>query len=156
MESAEDILADPSSTPYGAEVDKALAPALDDLRDILLSPDNVPSESVPAKKWLEDQKKSLTKTLIPYVGALSVSERAQIANWFETHISLTKDTRVLWLGRLPIAHAHTVFIAFRIHQDPHYKTLTTSELFSKAWEVQLTGALMILSSIDVDAEYMET
>src|SRR6266567_1600639 len=113
MESAEDILADPSSNPYGAEVDKALAPALDDLRDILLSPDNVPSESVPAKKWLEDQKKSLTDTLIPYVGALSVSERAQIAYWFETHVSLTKDVRILWFSRLPIAHAHTVFIAFR-------------------------------------------
>src|SRR6266700_3515207 len=127
MESTEDILTNPSLTPYDAEVDKALAPALDDLRDILLSPDNVPSEEVPAKKWLEGQKKSLTDTLIPYVGALSVSERAQIVNWFKTHVSLTKDSRVLWLGRLPIAHAHTVFIAFQMHQDPHYKTLTTRE-----------------------------
>lgn len=92
MDSAEDILADPSSIPYGAEVDKALAPTRDDLCNVLLSPDNVPSEEVPAKKWLEGQKKSLTDTLIPYVGALSVSERAQIANWFETHVSLTKDT----------------------------------------------------------------
>ena len=158
MQSTEDILADPSTIPYGAEVDKALSPARDRLREILLSPDDVPSEEVPAKKWLEDQKKSLTKTLIPFVGALSVSERAQIANWFETHISLTQDTRVLWLGRLPIAHAHTVFIAFRMHQDPHYKGLRANlrELFSKAWEVQLTGAPTILNSIDIDAESMET
>jgi hypothetical protein len=155
MESAEDILADPSSTLYGAEVDKALAPALDDLRDILLSPDNVPSESVPAKKWLEDQKKSLTNTLIPYVGALSVSERAQIAYWFETHVSLTKDARILWFGRLPIAHAHTVFIAFRMHQDSQYKNLTAREIVSKAWEVQLTRVPTILNSIDVDAESVE-
>ena len=112
MESTEDILADPSSIPYGAEVDKALTPSRDQLHDILLSPDNVPSEEVPAKKWLEDQKKNLTMTIMPYVGALLVSERTQIANWFETHISLTKDNRGLWLGCLPIAHAHTIFIAF--------------------------------------------
>ena len=68
-------------------------------------------------------RSSLTKMLIPYVGTLSVSKRAQIANWFETHISLTKDNWGLWLGRLPIAHAHTVFIAFRMHQDSHYKSL---------------------------------
>ena len=95
---------------------------------------------------------------MPYVGTLSVSERAQILNWFETHISLTKDNRGLWLGCLPIAHAHTVFIAFQMHQDPHYKSLRAHprELLLKAWEVQLTSAPTILNSIDVDAESIET
>ena len=46
MESTEDILANPSSVTYGAEVHKALTPSRDRLRDILLSPDEVPSEEV--------------------------------------------------------------------------------------------------------------
>ena len=45
-----------------------------------------------------------------------------------------------------------------MHQDPHYKSLRANpkELFSKAWEVQLTGTPTILNSIDVDAESIET
>jgi len=76
-----------------------------------IPPDEDPGEYVPAKAWLEAQGKDVDD-IIPYVGTLSVIERAQIANWFETHVSLKKEARVLWMTRLPFAHAHTIFIAF--------------------------------------------
>jgi hypothetical protein len=154
VESAEDILADPSSIPYSAEVNKALTPARKILGNILTSPNEDPGEYVHAKAWLEDQGKEVDD-IIPYVGTLSVIERAQIANWFETHVSLTKEARVLWMTRLPIAHAHTIFIAFRIRKDPCYKTLTIPDLFLKAWEAQLTGVPTILKNVDVDRECVE-
>jgi len=83
-------------------------------------------------------------------------ERAQIANWFETYVGLTKEARVLWMTRLPIAHAHTIFIAFRIRKDPRYKTLQIPDLFRKAWEVNLTGVPTIVKEVDVDKEYVES
>ena len=128
MESAEGILADPSSIPYSADVKKALTPARQILCNILTSPNEDPGEYVPAKAWLEAQGKDVDE-IIPYVGTLSVIERAQIANWFETHVGLTKEARVLWMTRLPIAHVHTIFIAFRIHKDPRYKMLQILDLF---------------------------
>ena len=94
MESAEDILVDPTSILYSAEVNKALTPAREILCNILASPNEDPGEYVPAKAWLEAQGKDVDE-IIPYVGTLSVIERAQIANWFETHVGLTKEARVL-------------------------------------------------------------
>ena len=78
MESAEDILTDPSSIPYGAEVNKVLTPARQILRNILTSPNEDPGEYVPAKAWLEARGKDVDD-IIPYVGTLSVIERAQAA-----------------------------------------------------------------------------
>jgi hypothetical protein len=74
----------------------------------------------------------ITDTIIPYVGTLLVVDRAQIANWFETRVGLNEDARILWLGQLPIAHAHTIFIVFRMREDPRYKKLKPKELICKA------------------------
>ena len=125
---AEDILSDPSSIPYTDEVNKALEPHIGILCRLLTAPNisspETSSAVIPAKKWLEENGKDFEKTLIPHVGTLSVVERAQIANWFETHISRNKKTRIAWLGFLPIAHAHTIFIAYRMTtgKDPKFKT----------------------------------
>ena len=60
------------------------------------------------------------------------------------------------MTRLPIAHAHTIFIAFRIRKDPRYKILQIPDLFRKAWEVQLTGVPTVLKDVDVDRECLES
>lgn len=43
-----------------------------------------------------------------------MSDRAGIANWFETHVALRKNRRIHWLGLLPLAHALTLFIASQL------------------------------------------
>ena len=92
------------------------------------------------------------KTLIPHVGTLSIIERAQIANWIEAHISQNKKVRITWLGFLPIAHAHTLFIAYRLTKDPKFKTQNELDILQKAWEAQLTSVPTILKEVDVDWE----
>ena len=113
---SEDILAEPSSIPYTDEVNRALEPHKGPLIRLLTAPHSthveVSHNAIPAKKWLADNAKPLEKTLVPFVGTLSVVERAQIANWFETWVSRNKQLRIKWLGLLPIAHAHTLFIAY--------------------------------------------
>ena len=113
------------------------------------------SEVIPAKKWLQDNGKDLSTAIVYHVGTLSVIERAQISNWFETHISRGPDVRALWLARLPIAHAHTLFIAYRMTKDPVFEALPQSDILQKAWVVQLTGTPSILGEVDVDRECLE-
>ena len=65
----------------------ALAPYSDVLNQLLSDPETVDTTKVPVKHWLASKHKSLEKTIIPYVGNLSLMDRARIANWFEVHIS---------------------------------------------------------------------
>jgi len=60
------------------------------------------------------------------------------------------------MGLLPIAHAHTLFIAYRMVKDPTFKATPESEILRKAWEVQLTGSTAILKEIDVDKKCLES
>ncbi|KIJ98355.1 hypothetical protein K443DRAFT_104066, partial [Laccaria amethystina LaAM-08-1] len=157
---AEDILSDPSTISYTGDVNKALSPHTGVLHRLLTAPNSsnpeISSNLIPAKKWLEDKGKAFENTLIPYVGTLSITERAQIANWFETHISRDKRIQVAWFGFLPIAHAHTLFIAHRMTKNPTFKTYSEVEILHKAWDVQLTSVPMILNEIDVDRECLES
>lgn len=173
ISTAEDILSDPSSIPYTNEVNQALNPHIGVLQRLLatMTPntgssryrdcDDSESETssngiVPAKKWLQDNDKDLSTAIVHHIGTLSVIERAQIANWFEIHIAnREQEIRALWLGRLPIAHAHTLFIAYRMTKDPAFEGLTDRELLQKAWVAQLTGVPSILGEIDVDKECLE-
>jgi hypothetical protein len=97
----------------------------------------------------------LSTSIVHHVGTLSVIERAQIANWFETHVSRGQDVRDFWLGRLPIAHAHTLFIAYRMTKDPAFEALTWTDTLQKAWIAQLTGVPSILAEVDIDRECLE-
>ncbi|KAG5640220.1 hypothetical protein DXG03_000525, partial [Asterophora parasitica] len=65
------------------EVNDALTPAKLILECLLKTPDNVSPEDSPLVKWVRDAKKDLRKMLVPYAGGLTISERAQIAHWFE-------------------------------------------------------------------------
>ena len=159
IRTAEDILADPSSIPYTNEVNWALKPHIGVLQRLLTAPNSshyeTSSKVIPAKKWLQDGNKDLSKAIIHHVGTLSVMERAQIANWFDIHIGQELDVRALWLGRLPIAHAHTLFIAYRMTKDPVFEGLTSTDILQKAWVAQLTGVPSILGEVDVDRECLE-
>ena len=159
IRTAEDILSDPSSITYTSEVNKALKPHVGVLQRLLTAPNSshpeTSSKVVPVKKWLQDNGKDLTTAIVHHVGTLSVIERAQIANWFETHVSREQDVRGLWLGRLPIAHAHTLFIAYRMTKEPAFEDLTWADMLQKAWVAQLTGTPSILGEVDVDRECLE-
>ncbi|KIK01076.1 hypothetical protein K443DRAFT_7219 [Laccaria amethystina LaAM-08-1] len=102
--------------------------------------------------WLESGKKPLQTTLVPYSGALSIVERAQIANWFLSHISKNAET---WLGRLPLAHAFTLYTAEHIKNEPKLKVLTQPEIINEAWRIQFTGIPSVLFDIDVEREALE-
>ncbi|KAF5379487.1 hypothetical protein D9615_006638 [Tricholomella constricta] len=155
VETPEDILANPDSIPYTKEVDDALTPAKAVLADLLKKPDGVPSAGVPAKEWIKAQKKSLARALVPYVGSLSIIERAQVANWFEVHVSTDKKIRHKWLGLLPIAHAYTVFISSRLKAEPKHRHLADNIILEKAWKIQFTGLPSLWTDVDVDKECLE-
>ena len=107
IRTAEDILSDPSSIPYTNEVNQALRPHIGVLQRLLTAPNSLHYETsskvIPAKKWLQDSNMDLSTSIVHHVGILSVIERAQISNWFETYIGRGQEVRALWLGRLPIA-----------------------------------------------------
>jgi hypothetical protein len=151
----EDILADPSSIPYNAEIDSALQPHIKSLRRLLHSAKAADVRLVPAKGWLD--KRDPQRTLIPCVGNLSVTNRARIANWFETHVAVDKKLRNNWLGLLPLAHAFTLFIASQLISNPPPKTntkeLSEERLLEMAWEIQTKGdEASLWKGIDVECE----
>ncbi|KAF8066482.1 hypothetical protein FPV67DRAFT_1626399 [Lyophyllum atratum] len=155
---SEDILADPSTVPFTTEVDDALSLHKDILRKLLDAPATVPSSKVPVKAYIDSAKKNPSTTLIPYVGSLSIIERAQVANWFEKNISHDKKRRHEWLGRLAIAHAHTLLIASRLEHEPKFENCDEDARLEKAWELQFTDVPSIdklLIDVDVDRESLE-
>ncbi|KAF8171478.1 hypothetical protein BJ912DRAFT_860528 [Pholiota molesta] len=155
VKTPEDILADPSTIPYTQQISDALSPLVDILKRLLKAPDTVDSETVPAKAWMDKSKMDVKKELVPFVRSLSLTERAQISNWFEAHVSKNKNLRHKWLGRLPIAHAHTLYILKSVKADPKNKGLTQNMLLEKAWDVQFSGTPSALIDTDVDKECLE-
>ncbi|KAF9455329.1 hypothetical protein BDZ94DRAFT_1180235, partial [Collybia nuda] len=151
VESPEDILISPGSIPFTSDVQKALSPFVKTLKALLSAPENI-NGNIPARTWLTKSKKNLKSTLIPYVGSLTIIERARIADWFERFISKDKALRQQWMGYLPIAHAHTLFITSRIIEDQRYQDLPLDKVLDKAWEIQLTGVPSIWTDIDVDRD----
>ena len=152
---SEDILTDPSSVPYNQHIHKALVPSEAILRQILDAPATVKSEYIPAKAWLEEKKKKIIRELIPSVGSLSLTKQAQVSNWFEANISKDKKRRHVWLGRLPIAHAYTIYISTLLKADPKYTKLGNRQLIAKAWNMQFSGTPSVLQNIDVDRDCLE-
>lgn len=99
---AENILSDPLTIFYTEDVNKALSPHAGVLHRLLTALDSsnpeISSKLIPAKKRLEDEGKVFENILIPPVGTISIMERAQITNWFKTHISRDKK---FWLNLVP-------------------------------------------------------
>jgi len=157
IESSEDILSNPDSIAYTNEINDILSPHKKVLTNLLTcKPKDLKNETIPAISWLESTKKPLLTTLIPYVGSLSIEERAQISNWFDIHITRKdKKLRLSWLGYLPLAHAYTVYIAYRLKSDPKMAKLTGKDLLLRAWAVQFTGSSERLIDVDVERECLE-
>ena len=102
-------------------------------------------------------KRDPLQTLIPCTGSLSVTDRARIANWFETHIAIDKKLRNTWLGLLPLAHTFTLFIGFQLVEKPPRKIditrLSHWELLEMAWEMQVKGDVTLLwQEVDIECE----
>lgn len=140
------------------EVNEALQPYVESLRELLHNPELADASSIPAVKCLG--KRDPLRTLIPYTGNLSVADRARIANWFETHIAIDKKLRNMWLGLLPLAHTFTLFIGSQLLEKPPRKTDTTKlshqELLEMAWEIQVNGDVeLVWQEIDVERECLE-
>ena len=156
---AEDILSDPSSSKYTKEVDDALSPHKKVLTSLLFQLDGLENQNIPIKRWLESEQKSLTKTIIPYVGTLSIAERAQVSNWFEVNVAKKKSFRSKWLGLLPIAHALTIFIAFRMERNTESRyperKYHPRDYLEEAWEVQFRSTKSGYSEVDVERECLE-
>ena len=93
--------------------------------------------------------RSINKGWFRCVGA---DIRAQISNWFDAKIGRDKKKRHQWLGRLPIAHAYTIYIAMNLKTDQGYDTLTDDELLEKAWKAQFSGTPSVLMDVDVDKD----
>jgi len=146
-------------TKYTKEVDDALSPHKAVLKSLFFHPDDLDSSNIPVKGWLESEQKSLTKTIIPYVGTLSITERAQVSNWFEVNITKNKRFRSKWLGLLPIAHALTIFIAFRLkcNAESRYpeRKYHLNDFLDEAWSVQFGSTKSGYSEVDVDLECLE-
>lgn len=145
---------------FSSDVDHVLAPTKDVLKKLLVNPDKTGRRNIPAKTWLQEREKSLTNTLVPFASRLTIIERAMIANWFEIKIcggdqTLRKD----WIGRLPIAHAHTVYLAHKLKaelKDEDGKPLTGNKLLDEAWEIQTKGTERdLLSDVDVDRDCLQ-
>ena len=140
------------------EVNEALQPHIDSLRELLQNPELANVHSIPAMEWLG--KRDPLRTLIPCTGNLSVVDRARIANWFETHIAIDKKLQNTWLGLLPLAHTFTLFIGSQLLENPSRKTdiakLSHQELLEMAWEIQVRGDEKLLwQEVDVERECLE-
>jgi hypothetical protein len=166
IQSAEDILSDPFSTPFTPEIDLALTPFIDILKMLLLNPERVDDANCPAKDYLAGKGLSLTETLVDSVGDINFLDRARVSNWFQVRI--IDDKKIFahaWLGRLPMAHALTILLASRLHyriiQDPEFPISGSDEekdrfAMQHAWNYQQTkiyGDAWI--EIDVDHQCLE-
>ncbi|KAF5310768.1 hypothetical protein D9619_008108 [Psilocybe cf. subviscida] len=167
----EDILADPSSIPYTKDVDNALKPHAKLLYQLLVNPEQVDKQHVPAINWVEatrntvritkanapmgwveTSKRNLSTAIFVNVGGLSVDERAQIANWIEVNICKSdRRIREHWLTKLPHAHANTLYIAHRSRAAGRQDVGDTT-LLQESWKVLLTADEAGEGHADVDRE----
>jgi hypothetical protein len=104
--------------------------------------------------------KTITTTSVQQSFTMLEPYQSSRGHRFQIGLKLILDesrlkARALWLGRLPIAHAHTLFIAYRMTKDPAFEALSWMDTLQKAWVAQLTGIPSILQEVDVDKECLE-
>jgi len=159
--SAEDILADPTSVAYQDEVNEALQPAKKLLAQLLLNSESMdPSlldTPIPAMEHLRTIQKNARREQLPYIGNLTVNERAQVANWFEVHVSRDPRLQHHWVGYLPLAHAITIFIAHRLSHNPpeDLEEKSDGDFLTRAWEIQVENMGSLGDDVDVDKQCLE-
>ncbi|PPR02123.1 hypothetical protein CVT24_011345 [Panaeolus cyanescens] len=155
LESSEDVLSDPTRIPYTSTVHEVLSPHTATLTQLTLRKfSKVDSREVPSKRWLEETNQPLGTSLVPYVGLLSLTQRAQVANWFDQHITVgDPKLRLQWLGLLPLAHAFTIYIAHLLTaSSSELASQSWSEVMDRAWALQVSGMPSKAIDVDVDRE----
>lgn len=148
------------SFPYTQGIETALRPHLATLSSLLewepgqkthLSPSDVP-----VLKYLQTSRtSSISATrngVVPFVGDLDFSTRAQIHNWIFENVPGARTSFHQWVGRYTVAHAVTIFLAYRLRSEDHPEDV--KELLLRAWRVQ-TSAEEVgerYEAVDVDLE----
>ena len=126
------------------------------LRRLLLEPEKLDDDQIPVLAWLRETDKSIERTIVPYTGNLSIYERAQIANWFERHVSIDKSIRRHWIGLAPFGHAITLFIASRLRNAANDLDMEDeANLLKQAWEMQATDVEELWYAVDIGKECLE-
>ncbi|TFK79453.1 hypothetical protein K466DRAFT_505521 [Polyporus arcularius HHB13444] len=91
--------------------------------------------------------------IIPFVGNLDISTRAQIHNWIYENIPGAKSTFHEWIGRYVVAHAITLLLVQNLRSETEVEDET--ELLYRAWNLQVSCQVDeedAASFVDVDAE----
>ncbi|KAJ6457808.1 hypothetical protein C8R47DRAFT_1203316 [Mycena vitilis] len=137
---------------YTDEIESALRPHIDTLQRLVDDPDgyypNVPAAVYARQQETADTTKG-TEMLrhggIPYTGNLPSIDCARIANWVYHCVSGAKNSVVKWMGRVPLAHAYLILIAYRNqadilteieHSAKHINMDRQAAIFDIAWRYQ--------------------
>lgn len=108
-----------------------------------------PQHSIPAMVSLKNNN---VKTILPVPGDLTHLDRARIINWFEVHIIDGRQNRHHWILHLPMAHATTVLLAYRLSKGKNENDAhMTANNLRKAWEYQVAQLNRPLG-VDIDRE----
>ncbi|KAH9928142.1 uncharacterized protein B0H18DRAFT_1118160 [Fomitopsis serialis] len=158
VEDDEDLLLNPTSFPFSAEIDQILTPHCGVLATLIDVSSCGPGFDlraidldIPALNAVRDARgggrgtAALKSGVIADRGGLSVMDYGQIINWIYNKVPRAQDKIHVWLGCIPTGHATTlVLLARNKHlflQHPGFASLHTDAgghrfLVQKAWEYQ--------------------
>lgn len=102
----EDILADPASVPYSSHTHRILQPHLAALSSLLAwepgQPTDLSAADIPVLSYLKASKMSRVTAersgVVPFVGSLDLTARAEVHNWIDTNIPEAQRIRHVWIG----------------------------------------------------------
>ena len=159
----EDILANPMAHPYTAEVNAALEPHIGTLSKLLQCNTDAPmdrlglsSQDIPVLRYLQKTKGSRFSAeragIVPLVGDLDLTSRAQIHNWIYTKIPGASQIFHEWVGRCAVAHAITLLLVYRLRSDQDGED--EQDLLERAWTVQVhaedIGDRVVAHDVDLE------
>lgn len=163
----EELLHNLDSFHYTSEIDEALGPHTDTLRNMLEQgwesfPD-IPAcrATLEAKKKASTQEATTNRDMVREFGELDVIEQCQINNWIANHVPGARETPFLWQGKPMNAHAATLVIAKRHLQEikltpayPHNPGSSQAALqyvLDEAWEYQMSMTNYKHADVDLEA-----
>lgn len=143
----DEILANVNGTPYNEHMHRVLSSSVSLLKSLMNEPDSIKEDHVPALYWLRnggDKTFEGKRGIIPYVGNLTVTDRAMLHKWFHVNVAEEnlQDT-VKWIGKVPIAHAITIIFATTAAQnqdsaeDIDVEDLDITPFVWEAWNFQV-------------------
>lgn len=158
-------------------MDCILSPHIDLLTALLdwtpkhtaLKADPVPVLAFAREAMLHSRLPAERQGMVSYAGNLTIIERAQIINWFATHIPRAEARKPEWITGVPIAHAYTLILASRLYEEEleassdnegliddngHPFVFTpNSDLLQRAWQLQVSKTnSRSYGIVDVDRE----